>query len=464
MKALVAFEDEELGDLVAFFLESRFQISCDVVYTPEAAVSEFRSKPEAYDLYLCDYLSNSKKLILGGLALEINRPFLCTSELPPNDSVFEMGKQWIHILSPQDLIDSIDIKITQIFRDLTPDPTLGNSGHSRIQPRLLLSANPLQADIYVKLSQKKFVRIMEAGFDFDRDDFDHFYLKKRFDYLYIKQEDALIFSKKLHENVLKKLSPIVVPDSAVPADSRVEGVVEIQKLEVPDRMRLIQSLESDLVGQLDAIHQVTDRLGFTQQVQRVTRQCVMDTFQMIQKMPKLSMLLLQFSIHKERYISQHQMGWNSDGTGQKLVFAAFLHDISLKNQDLAKVQTLVEIELRKAEFTIQELADFKDHPTVCAGIARIFKEIPADVDSLIAQHHERPDGSGFPRGISHLRIGALSALFIMCHDLVDTLLKKNSSTLEVSEIAISEFVLSRATIYDRGSFKRILNFIYQLKL
>ena len=45
--------------------------------------------------------------------------------------------------------------------------------------------------------------------------------------------------------------------------------------------------------------------------------------------------------------------------------------------------------------------------------------IPFEVTFLIQCHHERPDGSGFPLGLSAHLIDDLSAVFIIAHDLVN---------------------------------------------
>src|SRR6185312_15892576 len=93
-----------------------------------------------------------------------------------------------------------------------------------------------------------------------------------------------------------------------------------------------------------------------------------------------------------------QMDWASDSTFQKLTLAAFLHDITLSNHELAQCDTVQEA-IDKKTFTEAEIAGFRVHPAKGAEIARQFQEVPPDVDVIILQHHERPDGSGFPRGI-----------------------------------------------------------------
>ena len=67
-----------------------------------------------------------------------------------------------------------------------------------------------------------------------------------------------------------------------------------------------------------------------------------------------------------------------------------------KNQQLAKIGTLQELRKREGEFTEKEVKSYKTHPAVAAEIAKGIDEVPPDVDTIIMQHHERPDGKGFP--------------------------------------------------------------------
>ncbi len=61
------------------------------------------------------------------------------------------------------------------------------------------------------------------------------------------------------------------------------------------------------------------------------------------------------------------------------------------------------------------------HPLEAAKLVNGFDEIPGEVGFIVEQHHERQDGTGFPRGIDHKDISSISALFIIAHDIVSTM-------------------------------------------
>jgi HD-GYP domain-containing protein (c-di-GMP phosphodiesterase class II) len=58
------------------------------------------------------------------------------------------------------------------------------------------------------------------------------------------------------------------------------------------------------------------------------------------------------------------------------------------------------------------------HPNDASDLTLLMTEILPDVDTVVAQHHELPDGTGFPRKLSGARISPLSSVFIVAHDLV----------------------------------------------
>ena len=64
------------------------------------------------------------------------------------------------------------------------------------------------------------------------------------------------------------------------------------------------------------------------------------------------------------------------------------------------------------------------------------------------QHHERPDGSGYPRGLNATQISPLGALFIIAEDLVH-------EALEGEGVTVDSFFTKKAPLYSRGQFKKI---------
>lgn len=251
------------------------------------------------------------------------------------------------------------------------------------------------------------------------------------------------------------------------AANKMNAEEEKKRLEA-QRQAASAAFEKNVASELEAVQEMSNRLGFTKEVQEITKKSVMATVQSVRSAPRLSELLHSLQNNQEKYISAHsmllayvscalatQMDWSSDTTYQKLTLAAFLHDISLKNHDLAAIQTLSDLMEKQKKFTQQEIKEYKEHPNTGAETARGFSEVPPDVDSIIGQHHERPDGSGFPRGLTHARIGPLAAVFIVAHELVCYLMKQSDPSKITADV-LDKFLDMNAKLYSQGNFKKVL--------
>jgi response regulator RpfG family c-di-GMP phosphodiesterase len=76
-------------------------------------------------------------------------------------------------------------------------------------------------------------------------------------------------------------------------------------------------------------------------------------------------------------------------------------------------------------------------------------EIPSDVDIVVLQHHERPDGTGFPRGLHSHQISPLASVFIVAHDILDQILMLGE------KFNLQEFLRRTEKEYDGHSFRKV---------
>ena len=54
-----------------------------------------------------------------------------------------------------------------------------------------------------------------------------------------------------------------------------------------------------------------------------------------------------------------------------------------------------------------------------------------DVSLIIRQHHEWPDGSGFPAHLKENQISALSAVFIICHSFLEVYFHSDQDPIKI---------------------------------
>ncbi|MBF0613447.1 MAG: HD domain-containing protein, partial [Magnetococcales bacterium] len=86
------------------------------------------------------------------------------------------------------------------------------------------------------------------------------------------------------------------------------------------------------------------------------------------------------------------MGWSKEQL-HILGLGALLHDIG-------KREIPRELLLKKGAISSQEYEALKEHVLLGIQFCRLHPEIPDQVTRIVAEHHEKLDGSGYPRGIT----------------------------------------------------------------
>lgn len=97
---------------------------------------------------------------------------------------------------------------------------------------------------------------------------------------------------------------------------------------------------------------------------------------------------------------------------------AMLHDIG-------KLTTPHEILTKPGKLTEEEFAIIKEHPTTGFEILRKIHEVPFVCAHCAYQHHERENGSGYPRGLKDKEIHEYAKLIGLC-DVFDALTSHRS--------------------------------------
>ena len=78
--------------------------------------------------------------------------------------------------------------------------------------------------------------------------------------------------------------------------------------------------------------------------------------------------------------------------------------------------------------------------------------LPPDVDSIILEHHERPDGTGVPKQLTANQIKPLSSIFIFAHDIVDIIFSLEQQGESPSKEAVIKNLNTK--LYNVSNFKK----------
>jgi HD-GYP domain-containing protein (c-di-GMP phosphodiesterase class II) len=314
----------------------------------------------------------------------------------------------------------------------------------RVGIPLLTRSNPLVADIYIKLSELKYIKLFHKGTPFGKEEVDKYHGSRKIEFLYVKLTEAEALTAKFNEALEKLLKEVPLPNS-------VSTPVSLATIET--------------------VHSLVNQVGFTPEVQRLVKNNVDLVLKEMYASPSLGSILKNLDLDKEKYIAAHShmlaevacalsiaMKWDSDTSFKKITMAALLHDMGLSNQKLARIKDQKELSEKKAEFTPSDLDEYRTHPRRASTLVAGLKEVPADVDKIIVQHHELPMGTGFPDALGAVHIHPLASLIMVAHDLVDWVIDHPAP-----EPDVEAFIEAHAEKYKVGNFRKILKALYSLQ-
>jgi HD-GYP domain-containing protein (c-di-GMP phosphodiesterase class II) len=290
--------------------------------------------------------------------------------------------------------------------------------------------NKTQCHVYIKLSRMKYVKVFNKGLKYSRADLDRLKVKE-VDYLYIRNEDFQKFQVSFFRNNFLEF------------DAELATQDELQeKLEFTHAM----------------LHELVLNLGFSEDAIELTEKSLKAIFGIVEKDLNLTDLLSRFR-GQDDYLYDHsyltsviacdllrKMNWWNEERMEIIGFAALFHDITLKNPVLAKIADKNDADLKK--YSEKEIKKYLRHPLDAFELILDYPNIPSKVAEIICQHHENPEGDGFPNSLRPINIGALSAVFILAHDFVNALEK-----YEYDEEKVDSIIDAMRSRYDVGPFK-----------
>jgi PAS domain S-box-containing protein len=157
---------------------------------------------------------------------------------------------------------------------------------------------------------------------------------------------------------------------------------------------------------------------------RLTKNLQERSKQLEESIANIIFTMTKISESKDPYTAGHQRRVNQLATAiarkmrlsedriEAIRFASLIHDIG-------KIAIPGEILSKPSKLTEIEFALIKEHPKICHDIIKDIN-FPWDIASIILQHHERLDGSGYPEGLKDKEI-LLEAKILAVADVVEAM-------------------------------------------
>ncbi len=430
---LVVDDEPQILELLKLTLESLYPGEVRTASCVEEARGILRTQPNA-DLIVTDHNMPGET----GDALErfvLERgwriPFVVCSGRP-KDQVAPLYRNLQAFIEKPQVLDPL----TQITKSLVRPSGAPRREYVGVSVATLIELGLVDFELFVRIGKDKFVKISHSSEYFDPADARRL-LAKKVNVLYVRALDSPRLLRAATNGLLAlEGSANVDPGEAFSASNSSSEIVQC----------LYQAF------------------GWTREVEDLVRQGTNLALRALKSSPDILALLERHHRSVGTYVSSHSnaliylccgisrsMEWHSDLTSAKLTMAALLHDLPLEPEELEKARHLNALAF-SGERTA-EIEHYLGHPIQGVELLSGIKNVPPDIDRIILQHHERPDGRGFPSGIDYTRFTPLSALFVIAEDLVGELEERPGEDLRM---LVQDFVSSRADYYCQGVFKKIL--------
>lgn len=415
MKKVLLVDDElEILEILETLILS--EIDCEITKcnSGNKAIQELQEANQ-YDIILSDYNmpdGNGADLFEYNVT-NMNLPFIFISggyleDYKDVKNFYDHNELNFFINKPVDF----ELLINQLEKVFSNDKSSGafirdektdSKKYSQIRFSFLKNYDISNYEIYMKLSDNNFVKVKNIG-DESFEDLER-YEKKVEDKYYLKQEDLNLFLQDaLKEHIYKV--------SRAPAN--------ISEIEI-------------LGSSLEIMHDSLKALGMTELQMSLAVKTVESCIKTINSDKTLKNIFKSFLKSKGYFVSHSitscflsyllakELEIDNETTMAKLCMASLMHDLTLADSEFCKIYDLSTKEFIDLKNDQKKLIE--THAFECSEMCSKLDVIAGDVVTMIKDHHEWPNGGGFPRGVDSNSLFALSQLFITVLHLSDHLFK-----------------------------------------
>lgn len=182
---------------------------------------------------------------------------------------------------------------------------------------------------------------------------------------------------------------------------------------------------------VEVVKNLINQLGVDKQTVEILKSVNQKTIGLLSESPSIFMFIKQFKRNCSdeflrsvltAYLSSlviDKFPWKSSPVKEKAALASMLCDITLTKEDFA---ALKDHDLNGTPLDERLM----NHPFEVSKLLSTKKDIiPSETITIIEQHHEMPDGSGYPAKLELHRFNQLSSIFIVCQKFTENLFIEN---------------------------------------
>jgi len=281
------------------------------------------------------------------------------------------------------------------------------------------SENILMFDLYVRLSKNKYIKVFNRFEYFSVESIKH-YARKGVDKLYLKEKDRLIYI----QNINLQLKKVLKKNQALSRKSAhmIKGLVDSYAEEI-----YFNGLkEETLIEGKELCENIYLALRRESGIK-----VLLENFENMDVNSNTHIFLTAIFSS----IISKNLSWTGKITEKYLIEGSLLHDLGmLKISDSARKVNIEENE-KKQSF---EMIEYKKHPSLSFEMLRPFSFISEQVKQIVYQHHEQVNGTGFPLGLSGIKIFPLAKIICFASDFSKCIIRRKSTPMQTLKSVIHD--------------------------
>ena len=245
----------------------------------------------------------------------------------------------------------------------------------------------------------------------------------------------LNYANETFVEILRKLQQKEVEDVYVQAEDCTRILTQLQEAltakQFYDPATMQEKKMESMDSSMQVVKEVISQMGVEKQTLELLKLINLRSLSIISESASIFTFVKRFKTNcSEEYMQTilisyltslviDKFPWSSNQVKEKASLAAMLCDVTLQKDDFQALKDHAKLGT--------ELSDrLRKHPTEIADMLRLKKElIPSETVTIIEQHHELPNGKGFPHGITSSRFNQLSTTFIVCHFFIEQLFESS---------------------------------------
>lgn len=446
---LVVSTSPYMRGILKFVLETMLHTEVTELESEEKALSFLKGLESVPSMIVYDYTPNA--YLVEDFISYLNENSRLVRIVILVDKIREEGKELLKNQHQMVLMDESTLPnalIDEARKLFSGSPYLNEDAYCRIDINFLSILDGINKNLFIKIGQDKFIKIYHEDDNTNILDIQK-YKSKGINYLYLNRETANWVIHQIQSQIDIFLKANNFRFVLRGANDTPEKRFEQKILRIDDEVHVDKEFKESIDKAVERIREIVSKEPKIDSLLKSLKDNQSHFALFTQKMNLTSVIAC---------VLAKQLDWISKTTMDKLVYASVLSDITLAvRPELLQIQNIQEFEKVKHTLTEEDQKIYLSHPKDAANlIKRYFTTAPPDTDVLAYQHHESPDGSGFPMGLRAEKISPLSALFIVATDFSFYFLKDDEPTLD-------DFLLKCHSRYDFVNFRKVIKALEKVK-